>query len=467
MEREILRIFGGGFLNCRAGVQDVSPGCIAQRKITMRLFKKYAKWNLVLILVLGLGEFFYLWSLRKYFPGYVFPDTFEYWYVSDLYKSAGYVGISDMLYGRSFTLPLFYLVIGNKNTMLWMQLILQVFSFMWLSWVLSSRFKSRILSSIVACIPFMLSLAPEIFFWPYYHLTESLTISLFNFILATVLLKTDSSAKRVFQFTLLLFFCFWFSHLRDSNLYISAVLPLAVALYKIRQTVSVKMRAVWITAALVFGGGNYLWQTHLIQESARYKLPLVNVFTKRILTDDASLGWFERHGLPTGNHIQEIKGKWGYEFSVDSMPDLNSYICTQGLKDYQKFLFSHPDYMFCKPFSNSELNRSVFEYSQLDATKYVLFKPLAGSWGKIKWVGWAILLVSAGLLIVNWKYLIPFAFGYTVLFLSMLVSYHGDANEVARHVLMANYGIRMLLWIEIFFLLECTFLFYTKRKSVR
>lgn len=406
--------------------------------------KKYIYTLLFLISIIYLAISQYL---SIYIANIDFPDSKEYLSLRD-YCVNNPFSIEKLLDGRSFSLQLFYYIIGNNQKIVLVQNILFHLSFIFLGLVLYYYHKKTILGILFFITTYVVSLNNNIYFWHQYLLSESITITLLNIstglIILTIYYLKVSHKLNLMLFIPFICILFIFSNLRDTNFLItlSMVFILVAYLFKYK-------KHKFSILLILFISGCYFFQSYQASKNKRYKIPFMNIVGTRILTNEKLSNYF----LPKIKHDSCIflyKGKMHYE-DWEHLYCFGDFRKEETYKMYLKYILSNPTYFF--GLNKDEFNDVFFSNTKTEIiSNPTVDKVLEIFKNSIKTNKGVLLLCVICFFIFiifytkhrdNYAILISIIYGFTIL-LYGLFCFHGDSLEVNRHCLLAKYGIYFL-----------------------
>ncbi len=234
--------------------------------------------------------------------------------------------------------------------------------------------------------------------------------------------------------------CFLFAGSRDTNNYF---LPFLIPFYflvfkrwRIRLTL---IAAIAIVFFAHMGG---------LEKSPRWKCPLANVVTQRIIPDKRLWRLFqEKYHLPDDKIVMPCSGLWIY----DDHPNLiyihsrfekrDDWVTVYGMDLYRKFLFTNPRYVLEKWLNSWDMyNTPSWSYSDERIREKMLSR---NSYSFLKEIPAAacIVILIFGLMLFRRNPLILFCLLHARII--RIIAYHGDAMEVPRHCQQAAMTLRI------------------------
>lgn len=193
--------------------------------------------------------------------------------------------------------------------------------------------------------------------------------------------------------------------------------------------------------------------------SHRDAVNVQHVLIIRIFPYPSRVAWFAQHGMPQATAIDELAKQTPATAGTAPIvvPNLDSsqwhqlltWENSRGMATYVTFLITHPGYVITAPFDSPPLTYNN-ALGQLSFYEPVGHQPVAAL-ETIFVPGHGIVLIEAGVALLvaairrvwvrqEWRFLAAFAF---VGVLSMLVAWHGDAEEVTRHMVEGDVEARL------------------------
>ncbi len=259
---------------------------------------------------------------------------------------------------RPPTVPLLYqLVDRDPEHIRILQASLSVLCWFALGYALALEARRPWVRVAAFALPPSFALAIPINQWDGVLMTESVFLSLFaatsalTLRLARSLARPEGRTAPVFFAWALVWFAFAGS--RDSAGYLLAI-PLAFfAARLVRELVlqDGESHAGWLAAAVVVGGMALFASRASMQAGERWRTPLLNVLLQRIVPDP-ELGrmWRERYGLPDDSVLAAQAGRMAWsrveggrqlrkELASDpELADVEDWLARKGVRSYERFL---------------------------------------------------------------------------------------------------------------------------------
>ena len=378
------------------------------------------------------------------------------------------------------TTPAFYKILGRDPLRIARaQSALSVVCWFFLGLVLAWRLRSLALQVAAVTATCLLSLAIPINQYDWIFFSESLSLSLFVLVVGlSVIWVRFVYENRSGRLPLTLAWvaaCLIFGLTRDSNIYLLATLLLSVALWcaadavvRLRKAARPRINAALALGAVLLGLGLATSQAAL-QNSQRWKVPLLNVLQQRVLKKPRMHRTFVReHGLPRNREFESYEGRTAWQRSREGKPpmltrviwgddpevaDIQQWIEQHGTSSYARYLLRRP----------TASTRSAFKamaahgWSLQPTRRYgkgAGSTPTTELITRIAWAPprspvllWALLLIGGGVVAAA----APGSrlLGLVVVFLSLnaplqaFVAFHGDTTAMPRHMLGAAIALRL------------------------
>lgn len=345
--------------------------------------------------------------------------------------------------------PLLLKLLGDHETVVVAQVALSIVAWVLLAWVVASgaRVGWPRLVSLGAVLVF--ALTTPIAIWDRVMLSESLALSFFALLVAS-LIWFGRRPGWVQLVAVVLSAGAWMST-RDTNIYvvlgIGGVFGAAALLALARRSALAPRLAIAAVLLVVLAGGALA----VSMSTVRGWDPLRHVLADRIVPYPDRLDWWVDHGLSQGAALRKLardpkRTDTGARTAGPSARDpqfrrYSTWVKNEGARTYVVWLATHPQYTLFEPFESPErvhLRRTVTDYSP-DANEV----PLISTLFFLPWpvaVGAFVLVFLAGLRLgrvrdVTWLV----ALGLVVLAVPhLLIAWHGDAASPIRHALLGN-----------------------------
>ncbi len=363
---------------------------------------------------------------------------------------------------RPFTVPFFYKIANSDpETIIILQIFFHVLSAFFLCSVILLFLRNTHSKIIFIIFWYLLMSWWNILGWAHTLLSESLSISLMFFWIATFLIFFHKRTLAYFVFHILVTVLFSFT--RDSWPYI------LIIFYAIFILISIIWdKKMWTSFIffLIISFSIFNIQQNFAQIGQRYRLPVINNIVFRIMPNDAYLHWFSNKSMPC---IDKLKEKYSnlddykkiYTLYNDStFLKFSDWVIKDGKDIYTKFLISHPCYTLLLKEKPKNLKR-IFAYNITDYTE-----PVKG----YSWVSEFIfplfniiniLLLNCFLIFLFIKekrlvWVFPTVMIIIFTFNAFLI-YNADSLEVERHLFITNIIIQFVGILLVSFILDSEF----------
>ena len=194
--------------------------------------------------------------------------------------------------------------------------------------------------------------------------------------------------------------------------------------------------------------------------SHRNVLNVEEAFSVRVFPYPDRVAWFESHGMPEGQSIDTLARETPHPLSGSaqkvtpnltdpSWRPLKAWFAQEGLTTYGIFLVTHPGYVLTAPFQTPPLtyNNASGDLSFYIPVNHLVLKPFGTAFTPDKIV--VIVLAVCSLLVASARGILPHrewlliagfgAFGL----ISMLLAWHGEGQEVTRHMVEGDVEVRL------------------------
>ncbi len=321
---------------------------------------KQSSWRVVLIaFTLCVIGFILRWSILSECPYIVSGDTASY---ELLLKDETLPNI--FYHRRPSGYPLVIKAMGhNRARVIFFQRILAGISWLCVAIAFASRLRRSVFKWLAAISIFIFGCSPIIICWDIQLMTESISISVFLFLI-TVLLLWNSKRRNLWGLLGLILISFYFSMIRASNVYILPALSVYLILLESRA---------WLTGILSDEWVKHRWQTiirflliclvpvgflffhHENKVAERWKSSLINSLNLRIFGKKTAGGkilvhkehfryFVDHHKMPAEEAILWI-GRKRWEKPQRPTPVYDAWLSERGYDAYLDFMKSHPRYI--------------------------------------------------------------------------------------------------------------------------
>ena len=391
---------------------------------------------------------------------------------------------------RPIAVPLFYKALGQREaTIVRAQSLVSVACWLALALCFAGLLRARWVAGLAAVAVCAFSLAVPVNQWDWVLLSESVSLSLFAAAAALSLrLAAAAGAGRrrapgkglVAAWGLC---CLLFALARDVNVYLLACGWALLALLAARAAIArgwrspdARWRAGCLLVLTVALGAAQLLAT----SSGRWKLPLLNVLLRRVVTSpEVAAEFASRYGMPRNPEVARYAGRFGWHrvggrepmvvrvfFTDDpAVADLRAWILERGVASYARYLAVD------QPVRALRAAAHAFATHGAQAAPNRRYGKGAGSTGWTRAISgvlhpelprpvllWVLLVASAATL--AWRSAAARIPATALLLLGVTVAahafiaYHGDASNVDRHIAYAGIGLRLGLLLLLLTLLD-------------
>jgi uncharacterized membrane protein len=353
--------------------------------------------------------------------------------------------IGKWFFPRPFMVPLFFKIAGTDPRSV---VILQkvVYCICVLSLLLS------ILQYIKNYYLKILSLLGFLFFFTWWNivgwstlpLSESLSISFMFLWFSSILWYFHKPGK--IQTAFLVLAAFLLSFTRDTWPYVLLLFfSLNILLAKWLMPQKFKTSITLFGFALCL----YFVQGYTAERGERFRMPVFNTFAARIAQNDDYLSWFKKEGMPLGDTLKkDFRGLYldsdagkrviYFKYVDGTYEKLFDWIVKEGKGKYQKFLLTHPAYLFLDDVDRQHFQDNVFSYNLLE-----YYQPAEGFCINAEHIFpvfnsyWYLLIICLSLYPFLKTKKIIYAFPsilFLLFFANAMLSYNADGLEINRHL---------------------------------
>ncbi len=257
--------------------------------------------------------------------------------------------------------------------------------------------------------------------------------------------------------------CLCFAASRDAQVWTVVFLGVAAgtfALTQVSRSRRLAIRAGALAACLLVVGGLTEWGT---LTSHRTTQDVADVFYVRVFPFPDRVAWFAAHGMPQQIQVDALATATPSQASVASVvafgpkdpqfKPLEQWLVAKGAQTYLLWLATHPWYVVTEPLQRPE---RAYNFAHGDLTIYAatanrMTSPLTS----VMWPPLVELSILSALAVYlgvvsqvwrerPWRAVAVLAM---VGILAMLVSWHGDGQEVTRHTVEGLAELRLGVWI--------------------
>ena len=311
------------------------------------------------------------------------------------------------------------------------------------------RSRHLVVGWVLAVWVLVLATTPQVQIWNYYVLSESLSLTCLPLIFLLLPYSIEqTSRRRWLALAAVLLAC---ALLRDLGAYLALALGVALALACFAAVA--RRRMPYALLGITILGFAFSSVTANVgvpgAMDRRWVFPFFNVVGQRILPDPARLRYFSERGMPVTDAVLGRSNKWASAdtFAVFNDPALagfRDWTASHGKSVYSSYLLSHPGYTVGEALKQEKviLHRLPSALAVYYPSGYrAVSANMPGIEASFLWVllpaivaiPFAVRQRRSGLKPDDkWRVLLAVAVLLPIPIL-MIVSYHGDAMEVARH----------------------------------
>ncbi len=374
---------------------------------------------------------------------------------------------------RAPLVPLLLKITDGYGPYVIVQSVLAVLCWVFLAWTVSRLVRSGWRQVVMTWAVLGFAAAPLVVQWDWSALSESPSLSTLALLCAVGIWLV-----RRFTWTRLVVLgvaAFAYEGLRDADIWsvtIVAVVILAVSAAKTlsgaalgSDRLAVTLRTRWRHNRHTALVGIVLIAVSAVtgiaaEASHRNVLNIEEAFYVRIFPFPSRVAWFSAHGMPQGRAIDTLAHNTAPATPTQAQvvaPELTSatwapllaWFQTTGLTTYAFYLFEHPYYDVTAPFgtpaltyNNAQGDLSFYEAAghQPIAAAETIFAPNRGVEIILGFLALAIAAQRDTRHRREWRFLVAFVL---VGLFSMLVAWHGEGQEVTRHMVEGNVEARL------------------------
>jgi len=405
-----------------------------------------------------------------------FYDTYSYVAVAEKPLTSSAFWIAD----RSFTLPLFYKMLGvntanygDAGIMARVALVQRWFSVVaWsiLASVVAMALRNRWVRLVGFGLILCFSLSLEVSLWDFLLLSESLSLSLLALTLAGwlgLLLLLESLQRPPHGATagltlVIAVLMGLYSFTRDTNLYFLLIGAAALAALTMLKRVTLHLR--WPLIGLtLFILALFAFQNFTLIHGNRWQIHIYDNLKVRIIPNPSARAFFVNAGLPLTPRFLEIQSlsQRDYQKAMFTEPALQSvrdWVEQKGRATYLAYLLSRPLPTLIEPLQQAFhlLNGDNREYRRpLDALPQRLLLIDRILYPRQMTVLLIFIGLSLASLVGYWtgKNLRALGWVVSVLLVSlyplMLITWHGNPLEIERHATQIGVQLRLMGWLTL------------------
>ena len=401
-------------------------------------------------------------------------------------------------------IPLLYKILNCDFIAIgYLQTILYILSWLFLSWTLTKIIQSNWLKITSVFGVLFIGLVPEFQIWNNILLSESISISLLVIFVAFLILH-NAIKKKGYALGIVGIAAI-FSFTRDTNSYIVLMLALFYLVFFFVQRPR-NYQYLFLTTffSMFFLFTNFTSEMLKNVRSddgtpilKRYQIPLFNIYHFKVLTNNDTIEIFKKYGMPVSPNLQSIQKHRNWYvllFREKEFKDFVFWVLNYGKNSYAKFLIFHPLYTINELLINQEKifllanKSSIFKYASMpkvtSSSRFTINSQFPNRFFhqaknrkellqllRSKGIGHTfipfkfILFGLGGLLFITMAMACVFRFSWTrrdgLLYFAMfifafphiLLCFHGDAIEIERHCVGSLAHLLIAIFLLIIFLM--------------
>jgi hypothetical protein len=289
---------------------------------------------------------YFLFALVRFLSAYRSDIGF------DLYDSPSYFNPTWTNPIRMPFLTYLYTFLANYSAIALFQTILSTFSWILLSYALYSIINNPLIKLVSIILVLSLGMTPPIVGFDLVILTESLTFSIFNCIIALMILYYKS--KKNLQLLFLLFFIIFYAGTKQTSAHISIVLVLLILVFILSnfKTINNINLQIILVVGSIFISSFFIWlarQNSLISS----QVEITNII-ERTFNDYDSQKWYLDQGFP-GIAYQQYSAKPSEPpiGPTRSLPQVKAWELFEKKSPIERFAISHPLFLIFGPLTPS------------------------------------------------------------------------------------------------------------------
>lgn len=436
----------------------------------------------LLALIYVAAVFLFILGKRAYFSfdqEQYFRDTYSYSLSAELPLTSSAFWAGE----RSFTLPLFYKLVGINSSnyrlpasmavVSFYQVIFSALCWLVLGFVVAKSMRSRWMGLLAFILVLLFGLSYDIGKWDLLLLSESLSFSLFALLLAGWIWLAnlpDGRLKSLEGYALLLgviLVTILYSFTRDTNLYF---LVMAAAIFAAAALVAARMKKhlrplhaytlAYLAAVVVL----FFAQNASINTGNRWQIHIYDHLAYRIIPNPEGLAYFQQAGLPISAKLLKIPQMRGavYQDMMLHDPDLEpvrQWTNAHGRATYFGYLLSHPRFNLLKPLREAatllkgtgQAYRAPLNTTAMVPIWMVALTGLVFPTAPVVVYALLWLVLSGACLFALVRGQRPAWLVPAVLLISMyplmFIIWHGNPMEIERHALQIAIQFRLAAWL--------------------
>jgi hypothetical protein len=348
-----------------------------------------------------------------------------------------------------------------------MQSILSILAWSLLAWVVAFRLQTLLGKIMAVGLTLTFAYSPQMADWDGVLMSESLSFSLFVFLLSLLIELAHRIKKEGLQATRvtwglavvwLLATSLWV-FTRDSGAYGILVTVLLLGMGFLLPPVRKRLPPMLVAFLFLSLSVVFIFHNATLRASDRWVNPLMNNLIKNIMPYPDRLEYFAGLGLPVTEELLSFVGSDGNETGIYDAEGLMPWVYESGFSAYQRYITAHPFLAIQRLYQNLDAvfvaNRQpYFRGSQQSTPLWMipvgdilhLRDPIVLAVDLIL----TMVLVSAVLLFKRYSkiaWAIVFGWLFICELALLFVSFHGDALGVTRHTLGAVMPARLSMWL--------------------
>ena len=349
----------------------------------------------------------------------------------------------------------YYLVKDNFNVIniSQSQLLFSISSWLIFAYSFSKTIESPHIKLVSLILLLFLGIESSITIWDKHIVTESIAISLLLLVIS-LLIHMPTIINNKVVLTLFLLLLMLLSFIKITNNYFLLLLIPLFSIYLFKFDIKNKNKYILIIFTLL---SLFIFNQYTLFKGDRTHVPMKDLISSRISTqgyEDIYI-YFRNAGMP--NVPEVVIGKlWTAPF--EDYPDLEEWWLTKSSKTYQKYLVTHPEYFFIRPFQyTNPLNKPVYSYftpdlhyhEQVVSNKISIIFTDGFLWTITITILLLYILFLVKRIHINKHSLILPLFILFSGFILYMIIWHADLGELDRHLiqcaLMFRIGVIMML----------------------
>jgi len=346
------------------------------------------------------------------------------------------------------------------------QMILSILAWSSLAVVLFYRLRTLVGKFTVALFILAFAYSPQLAEWDRILLSESVSFSLFAFLLALTIELAFRCSEVGYSSNLSLYlvgiswfivFVLWV-FARDANAYLIPVTVIMLFIIFMPGFPRRRKLPIVIGLGLLLSACFYLQQMTM-RASQRWVLPFLTNISVNVLPYPDRVDLFRSMGMPVSDELMHLQSSMGGEAGFYKLDDFMDWTEKNGTKVYTRFLMEYPLWATSKLYNDLELlfseNLQPWFSGPKDSHPSDLIR--IGDMLHPKTSGVILLDVFFTIIIMfiafrsrdadslTWLWITMWLFiGEMVL---LFISYHGDARSTIRHTLVATMPLRLSIWL--------------------